>query len=138
MVWIALALLGLTATMVELNTLGNRWGMGHWRQPRGFGLTYSQSLSLISAAPMAPAADSIRTAYTGASRLLLDGSGFFVFANWIIFSVFLSFLLPIWSLSFATDSIGGERKSAHAHLAARSTPGQAGALPGQVCGTPPV
>jgi ABC-2 type transport system permease protein len=111
MVWIALALLGLTATMVELNTLGNRWGMGHWRQPRGFGPSYNQWLSLVSAVPMAPTGDSIRTAYTGASRLLLDRSGFFVFSNWIIFSVFLSFLLPIWSLSFATDSIGGEREA---------------------------
>ncbi len=51
MVWIALALLGLTATMVELNTLGNRWGMSHWRQPRGFGPTYSQWLACVTSLP---------------------------------------------------------------------------------------
>src|SRR5262249_8686862 len=46
-----------------------------------------------------------------ATQALVDQSGFFVFSNWIVFSVFLSFLLPIWSLSFATEAVGGERES---------------------------
>ena len=111
MVGIALALLGLTATMVELNTLGNRWGMSHWRQPRGFGPTYSQWLACVTSLPFVQPGASLQAAYTGVSRVLLDQSGVFVFANWIVFSVFLSFLLPIWSLSFATDSLGGEREA---------------------------
>src|SRR5262249_38874197 len=31
MVWIALGLLGLTSTLVGLNTMAGRWGMDHWR-----------------------------------------------------------------------------------------------------------
>src|SRR5207302_4379280 len=41
--------------------------------------------------------------------VLLDQSGFFVFSSYVVFSIFLSFLLPIWSLSFATEALGGER-----------------------------
>ena len=32
-------------------------------------------------------------------------------SRWIVYSVFLSFLLPIWSLSFATEALGGEREA---------------------------
>jgi ABC-type transport system involved in multi-copper enzyme maturation permease subunit len=110
MVWVALALLGLTATVIELNTLADRWGMARWRMPRGYGLTYAQWLELTTVLPFAPPAASFQAAYAAASRVLLDRSGFFVFSNWIVFSVFLSFLLPIWSLSFATDALGGERE----------------------------
>jgi ABC-type transport system involved in multi-copper enzyme maturation permease subunit len=46
-----------------------------------------------------------------ASNLALGRTGFFVFSNWIVFSVFVGFLLPLWSLSFATDAIGGEREN---------------------------
>ena len=111
MVWIALALLGLTTTIVELNTLAGRWGMSHWRSPRAFnGPSYAQWLAGVSGLPQAPPGSAIQTAYAGASRALLDQSGFFVFSNWIVFSIFLSFLLPIWSLSFATEALGGERE----------------------------
>src|SRR5205807_2385389 len=42
MLWVALILLGLTATIVLLNTAANRWGMYHWRSPRGSGPTFDQ------------------------------------------------------------------------------------------------
>src|SRR5207249_3212008 len=45
------------------------------------------------------------------SKVLLERSGFFIFSNWIVFGVFMSFLLPVWSLSFATEALGGERES---------------------------
>src|SRR6185369_7923037 len=38
-------------------------------------------------------------------------SGFFVFSNWIVFFVFCNFLLPLWSLSFATEGLGREREA---------------------------
>jgi ABC-type transport system involved in multi-copper enzyme maturation permease subunit len=41
----------------------------------------------------------------------LAHSPFRVFTFGAIFSIFLSFLLPIWVLSFATESIGGEREN---------------------------
>jgi ABC-type transport system involved in multi-copper enzyme maturation permease subunit len=114
MVWIALILLGLTTALVAVNTAAGRWGMDHWRSPQGSGLTFQQwwvvewwnarrlPASMPSAGP---------DAILGAWQAVLDRSGFFVFSNWIVFSIFLSFLLPIWSLSFATEAIGGEQES---------------------------
>jgi ABC-type transport system involved in multi-copper enzyme maturation permease subunit len=57
------------------------------------------------------AADPVQLAVGGACRAVLDRSGFFVFSNWIVFSVFTSFLLPLWSLSFATEALGREREA---------------------------
>jgi hypothetical protein len=111
MVWIALALLGLTATVVLLNTLADRWGMYHWRSPRGVGPTYRELVANLSALPYSPGGAAVADALLGTWVALLDRSGFFVFTNWIVFSIFLSFLLPVWSLSFATDAIGGDREA---------------------------
>jgi ABC-type transport system involved in multi-copper enzyme maturation permease subunit len=117
MVWIALALLALTLMGVGLNTLEQRWGMGHWRSPRGFGPSFQDWVEVTAAVPLArpglgvpaPAAD-VQSAVLGATRAVLDQSDFYVFSTWVVFSVFLSFLLPLWSLSFATDALGGERE----------------------------
>ena len=46
-----------------------------------------------------------------AFEAVLQSSRFIVFAQRILFSLFLSFLLPLWSLSFATEAIGGEREA---------------------------
>jgi ABC-type transport system involved in multi-copper enzyme maturation permease subunit len=43
--------------------------------------------------------------------MALGQSDFYVFSNWIVFSIFVAFLLPIWSLSFATEALGGDRES---------------------------
>jgi ABC-2 type transport system permease protein len=42
---------------------------------------------------------------------VLQASSFPMFAQRILFSLFVSFLLPLWSLSFATEAIGGEREA---------------------------
>jgi ABC-type transport system involved in multi-copper enzyme maturation permease subunit len=147
MVWIALALLGLTATIVALNTLAGRWGMGHYRwwwtpprdaaatqagstlksYPPGGGRdpavinppspvisTFDQTATGLEVLPHllpgpTPAA-ALQGAIAAASRVSLNRSGFYVFSNWVVFSVFVGFLLPIWSLSFATEALGGERE----------------------------
>jgi ABC-type transport system involved in multi-copper enzyme maturation permease subunit len=144
MVWIALGLLGFTATLVALNTAAGRWTMGHWRwfpptqvvppsadrgpypngdPPPGKSgptlpppplLTYEQVAEgleiLPKAVPWPPAAAGIEQGYATACRALLERSDFFVFSRWVVFSIFLSFLMPIWSLSFATEALGGERE----------------------------
>jgi ABC-type transport system involved in multi-copper enzyme maturation permease subunit len=46
----------------------------------------------------------------GAFAAVLDRSDFLLFCNGWIFLVFLSFLLPMWSISFATESFGSERE----------------------------
>jgi ABC-type transport system involved in multi-copper enzyme maturation permease subunit len=127
MVWIALALMGFSVVLVGLNTLGGRWGMGHWRGPRRSGqtwqewgklLTYQQwveqlavSDAILSWSPAAgPAPTAPFHAISGAYAAVLDRSDFLVFSRVVVFSIFLSFLLPLWSLSFATESLGGERE----------------------------
>src|SRR4051794_18377541 len=67
MVWIALALVGLTVAVVSLITAAGRWG------------------------------PDFNTACERFSRV-------------VVFDVLLGFLLPIWSLSFATQALGGERE----------------------------
>ena len=42
---------------------------------------------------------------------LHDGSGFFVFSNWIVFSICSTFLLPLLSIGFATEALGREREA---------------------------
>jgi hypothetical protein len=110
MVWIALGLLVLSATMVGLVTLANRWGMHHWRYPRRLGPTYEQWAELLRALPSRPPAGAVRDAWIGAARGLIGQSGFLVFSKELVFLVYLSFLMPIWTLSFATDAIAGERE----------------------------
>jgi ABC-type transport system involved in multi-copper enzyme maturation permease subunit len=41
---------------------------------------------------------------------VLGVSAFQVFTRSVVFTVFLTFLLPLWSLSFATDALGAERE----------------------------
>jgi hypothetical protein len=110
MVWIAVGLLVVTATIVFLNTLAQRWGMSEWRSPRGVGPRYSDVVERLLVIPVGFAAGSVRNALAGSFAELLQRSGFFVFSTWLVFAIFVSFLLPIWSLSFGTEAIGGERE----------------------------
>jgi ABC-type transport system involved in multi-copper enzyme maturation permease subunit len=116
MVWIALILLAFTATVVVMNTAGGRWGMAQWRLPRRVGPTFEQCVittlqSTRQALPWDPAVAALQDALFAGTQKALDQSGFFVFTTWVVYSVFLSFLMPIWSLSFATESLGGEREA---------------------------
>jgi ABC-type transport system involved in multi-copper enzyme maturation permease subunit len=111
MLWIALTLLALMLAVVGLNALAGRWSMNHWRSPRGVGVTFEGWVNVVRALPQGGVGSNVRDGFMGASQAILANSGFFVFANWIVFGVFVSFLLPIWSLSFATDALGGEREA---------------------------
>jgi len=126
MVWIALALLGFAIGLVTVFTARNRWGMEHWRTPGRTGPTYLQwadavsvTSGLIHAAGSPPA---VEAALIGASRVIMAPrltneqgqaislGGFQVFSQSMVFGLFLSFLLPMWSLSFGTEALGGERE----------------------------
>jgi hypothetical protein len=113
MVWIALGLLVVTVTIVALNTAGNRWGMNHWRWPRGAGPTFGQTMNDWTAASNAtsPGTAAVGNGVLAAVGVALQNSGFLVFANWMVYSIFMSFLMPVWSLSFATEALGSERES---------------------------
>ena len=69
-----------------------------------------------------PAAQGLQHAVLGSCRVILKDvkteddraisvSGFEVFSQQMIFSIYLTFLLPFCSLSFAVEAIGGEREN---------------------------
>jgi ABC-type transport system involved in multi-copper enzyme maturation permease subunit len=42
---------------------------------------------------------------------ITEGSGFFVFSEWVAFNLFATFLLPLWTTAFATEGLGREREA---------------------------
>jgi ABC-2 type transport system permease protein len=124
MVGIALAVLVLMATVVGLTTYAGRGGMekwqwgwpgGRWPRPPGYiRLTFEETARgmqlLPHVLPESAAARALQDAVAGASATALKQSRFYLFSNWFIFSIFLGFLLPILSLSFATEALSGERE----------------------------
>jgi hypothetical protein len=115
MVWISVGLLVLVTAVVLINTARGRWGMTYWRSPRGWGPTYPQwvegwQLLGLRGTAMSPVATGLSDAAYAACRALIETSGIYVFSRFLVFSVFISFLLPLWSLSFATEALSGERE----------------------------
>ena len=111
MLWIALTLLALTTGIVSLNTIGNRWGIDHRQFPRRPGVRFDTVADIAGSFPYTAPATAIQSAFWGATRAVIWRSAFYNFTQWWILGIFLSFLLPIWSLSFATEAIGGEREA---------------------------
>ena len=114
MVAVALALLGLAVLFVSLVTATGSWKLTD-RRPRPRDPTYRQTVELVIMlqVPQAGnlAASSLELAVAGSVGTALDHSAFLVFSRWVVFAIFQSFLLPLWTLSFATDAIGNERES---------------------------
>src|SRR6185437_16274413 len=115
MVWIALGLLVFAVLLVAINTSAGSWSMRHWRWPFRHGPTFLQwadEIQILTAA-LDPSAggQGVQAALAASVRGIVDQSGFLIFSRWVVFSIFLSFLLPLWSLSFATEALGGERES---------------------------
>ena len=65
----------------------------------------------LGASPLPALTLAVESALASASRLAVERSPLQIFSTWAIFSVFMGFLLPIWSLSFATEALGGERET---------------------------
>ena len=116
MVWIALGLLAFFTFIVVLNTQAGRWSMAHWRSPPRVGQSYGKFVETMQNVqgemPWDISGNSARFMAAGAyGNVVHQGSGFFVFSNWVVFSIFTTFLLPLWTLSFATDALGREREA---------------------------
>jgi hypothetical protein len=90
--------------------------MHRWRTGRTFPMTNEQSLLelevRLAAMPSPPGAAAVQRAVLGGAHATLDAerADFYVFSTRVLLSVFVSFLLPIWSLSFATNALGAERE----------------------------
>jgi hypothetical protein len=146
MVWIALALLALTGTVIGLNTLADGWGMadrrwiwvpippvppgkdaqaqkpsmkGEFKRLTDSKPNYSQmptfggtarEMEIMAYGPWPESAAALQKGIARACRELINQSGFYVFSTYVVFSLFVGFLLPIWSLSFSTEAISGERE----------------------------
>src|SRR5262249_53379417 len=120
-------MMAFAVVLVALNTQAGRWGMHHWRHPRRGGFNYTQWGEVLQATldgiPQTPGAHGIQSAVLGACRVIVSPtardehdrvlaiSSFQVFSQWAVFSIFLTFLLPLWSLAFSTEAIGGEREN---------------------------
>jgi hypothetical protein len=90
-------------------------GIAYWRYPRRDGVPFLD-LNVYYAAesaglPFAPTTAAMHALGAGAFTALIKGSPFLLFGRWVMFSLFVSFLLPLWCLSFATEAIGGEREA---------------------------
>ena len=115
MVWIALGLLGLTLLIVGINTQAGRFTKAHWRIPRGQGITYAQVVETMGwpgKLPWpGPETAGPLMAHAALRAAIFEGTGFAVFSQWIVFSLFTTFLLPLWSTAFATEGLGREREA---------------------------
>src|SRR5262245_60258996 len=115
MVWIALGLLALSVFIVGINSQAGRISMSHWRQPRGQGLTFAERIEVfrwVGSLPFEPGMNEGPQMGQGALFAAIQhGSGFFVFTEWVVFSLFTTFLLPLWSTAFATEGLGREREA---------------------------
>ena len=121
MVWIALTLLAFAVIFVALNTLQGRWDLRNRRWPQGDldGLRREgrerQRTIPVQSCPCNQLGV-VRHAepdHRGSVQLVLQRFSLqvYVFVNAIVFGLFLNFLLPLWSMSFATEALGGDRES---------------------------
>ncbi|HZZ80097.1 MAG TPA: ABC transporter permease [Gemmataceae bacterium] len=115
MVWIALGLLGLTLLVISINTQAGRWTMAGWTYPRGKGppiATYMDNVRNVGALPWSPPESALIAMADGAYRTAIEqSSGFFIFSGSVIFALYTTFLLPLWTISFATEGLGREREA---------------------------
>ncbi len=114
MVAIALILMVFAVALVAGQTALGNWSIRNWRYPYRQGPTLLEwsveSQVLYGLLHPSLGGDALPAAFLGSCRAVIDQSGFMVFSR-VIFLIFLSFLLPLWSLSFATEAIGGEREA---------------------------
>jgi ABC-type transport system involved in multi-copper enzyme maturation permease subunit len=115
MVWIAIGLLAFAIFMVAIFTARDAWSMRYWRWPYRRGLTYLQWTdeiqALLSIRDSSAGGQGLQAALAASVRGIVYHSGFAIFSHWGVFLLFLSFLLPLFNLSFATEALGGERES---------------------------
>src|SRR5262249_48794108 len=116
MVWIALGLLGVMALLIVVISARGGWEWQTWGSPPRRGLEQRQWADGVVVAqhalPLDPATSSFQRAAGAAYWQVLFNpeaaarAGFTRFSDVIVFTIFTTFLLPLWSLSFATEALG--------------------------------
>jgi ABC-2 type transport system permease protein len=119
MVWIALALLAFAAIFVSILTaLGvwnpnlRRWDGNPEHPPQTAADRADRIQVTFWAVPFGTGAVPRENPIIGAWELVLSLRSLQVhrFVNTVVFVLFLNFLLPLWTMSFATEAIGGDRE----------------------------
>jgi ABC-2 type transport system permease protein len=115
MVWIALGLLGISVLIVVTVTQADRWSMAGWSYPRGKGVKYEDHVAHVGCLAKLPWNGTPTAipemAYAGYYLAIHRATGFFRFSRWIVFVLFSTFLLPLWTTAFATEGLGREREA---------------------------
>jgi len=102
MVGIAVALLLICLTLVGVFTAFADWNRLEWRLER----IKPYNVEVLAGAMAHPAVD--QSEYM--DRLKQESQPLAVFSRWVVFLLFLGFLLPLFSLSFAAGAFGHERE----------------------------
>ncbi|MFO0808294.1 MAG: ABC transporter permease [Gemmataceae bacterium] len=115
MVWVSLVLLALTVASITLVRLSFGLGFDNRRDRRLNGATYAAINRTYRATgvgvPFRPETAALHQMAGGAFEAALEASKVSNFTLTTVFGVYLGFLLPLFSLAFATDAIGGEREA---------------------------
>ncbi len=127
LVLVSLGLLGLVALLVHLNTRFDRWSMKHWRVPvtlakgsKGVAPPTERvplgevllAVAVPSELPLSPETTAVSYAIVSAvGAVVHDAAGPRIFTASIVVGMLASFLLPLWTLTFATESLGRARET---------------------------
>jgi hypothetical protein len=92
-----------------------QFGWNLTNRPIRRNFTHTDYVSVMEGAravlPWSAAANGLQEAVTASYRVVLEHSALMNFSRWFVYSVFLGFLMPFWSLSFATHAFGVEREN---------------------------
>ncbi len=110
---VGLALVVIGMTLLITRTVG--WDRTEWRLNRA---TPIVPYSAVVGSPawamfegQRPLVDEMWRKSAEAQKVRAEGQPFAVFSRWIVFFLFLGFLMPLWTLAFASTAIGGERET---------------------------
>jgi ABC-2 type transport system permease protein len=130
--WVGLGLLALMAVVIGAITHGPvGWKLENRERPianlkdkdgtNPIRMNYQQygdeRLTYYQAFPGPPASFAVKSAIFDVYRALLRDErflkdfAFLQYSRWVVFSLFLGFLLPLFTLAYGTGAIGGERES---------------------------
>jgi ABC-type transport system involved in multi-copper enzyme maturation permease subunit len=116
MLWIAVTLMTMSILFVLSVTLLKGWKLTDYR-PRSRAPTYRQTVENLEKERMLMArlepAVAVHDAVIASAGAVLghEYTAFQLFSRWIVFGIFQGFLLPLLTLSFATDALGQEREN---------------------------
>ncbi len=117
--WVALGLLAVLTVTVALITHGPRgWGLEDrytWRYRTTY-RDFHQQLDQLQTVPLASNSTALQFAATApfraimADEIYLADWAFLNFSRWVVFTMYLGFLLPLFTLAYASGAFGSERE----------------------------